>query len=482
MLKNWVSFLLIGLIVATVMLALVLRLHKIDTIPYGYHVDELSDAVTVECLGTEGVDAHNNRYPLFGQLNYGTPKPATYMYPAVLWGKVFNYSVPSLRSLSVWFHFLGIGGLFLLARLLLGSRFALWVVFAAVVSCWLWVSSRVAFESLFAPTFFIWGLYFFFRRQNYLHWAIAGLFFALAMYSYPPMRLQLPLMLVTLFVYSLRKMKFSVLLWVVLTLCMVVPLIPMVQQILKGGEIQQRFNSISIAAPEYLKSLGKTNSSKDLLGIFIDNYKQHLSPDFLLFKGDPSLIHSSGHFGILSWLDMAALILCIGSLLMLLIKPLRKQSPWAVDAALLLLIIMNIFLGIVPSAFTNSELPNSLRIVGSWPFLCLLTGYFMWQLERWWWPLGLAVLLAGVLYFVSFSKMYFGTYQEESKGMFSFWTLDQANAAKTEDDWHKFMLMYRHHDYHFRYYLMHYRKDTCISTRQKWFRQAELLHAMNIFD
>lgn len=453
--------------------------YKIDSIPYGYHVDELSDAVTVECLGTEGVDAHDNHYPLFGQLNYGTPKPATYMYPAVGWGKVFGFSIPSLRCFSVVGHLMGIVGLFFLGRVLFGNMFGLWVAFAASISPWVWAPSRVAFESLFAPTFFIWGLYFFFRRTSPLYWALAGLFFACSMYSYPPMRLQVPLMVVTLGLYSLKKKKGSLASWASLGICLVLPLAPLVVKTL-NGEVQQRFNYISITAPGFLKAIGKTNSWKDILEIFISNYKLHLTPNFLLFKGDPSLIHSLGHFGILSWLDMTAILLIPISLLFLLIKPLRSENPWNKNRWFLLWVIFNIFLGIIPSALTNSELPNSLRIVGSWPFTCLLTGYGMWFLQRLWAPLGLAATLAGGVFVVSLMRVYFDVYPDESKGMFSFWTLEQANAAKTEEDWQKFMLMYHDQDYHFRYFLMHYRHDTCTSTRLKWERQRDLLERLHL--
>ncbi len=480
MIKTCVLRFSIVIMVITILASFILHFYKIDSIPYGYHVDELSDAVTVECLATEGVDAHDNHYPIFGQLNYGTPKPATYMYPAVLWGKVFNFTVPSLRSFSVAGHLLGIVGLFFLGRLFFGNTGGLWVVFAATISPWVWVSSRVAFESLLAPTFFIWGLYFFFRRQTYIHWALAGLFFAAAMYSYPPMRLQIPLMLLTLGVYSIRKMKISLSLVTVFCSFLIAPLIPLFMNILNAGEALQRFKSISISAPAFLKMIGKTDSFQDLLQIFLSNYQLHLTPQFLFLTGDPSLVHSTGHFGILSWLDLVALFAAFFFLGILLTKWGRERNPWVKDWMLLLWIVVNIFLGIIPSALTNSELPNSLRIVGSWPFVCLLTGYFMVQLQQRWCYLGVVLVLVGVLFFVSFQKVYFGQYQQESKGMFSFWTLDQANAAKTDEDWMKFMIMYRGQDYHFRYFLIHYRKDSCTSTRLKWEKQGDLLVSLHL--
>jgi hypothetical protein len=323
-------------------------------------------------------------------------------------------------------------------------------------------------------------MYFFFRRQNYFYWAIAGLLFCASMYTYPAMRLQVPIMLVTLWLYSLKTMKTSFSLWLVFAISFILPLLPLVVEIFQGSTVQHRFNQISIAAPEYLKAMGKTNSLKDLWDLFWTNYQLHLSPDFLFFKGDPSLVHSVGHFGILSWLDMGALTLCVIYFLMLFIKPLRSYSPWLKDYLFLTLLLSNIFLGIIPSALTNSEIPHALRVDGGWPFMCLLSGYVIYQLWNWCKPMLIVAIMVGIFYLYSFSKIYFGPYQEESKGMFSYWTKDQADAARTEEDWAKFKFIYQGQDYHFRYYLMHYKHQTCTATRIEWEKQRELLARLGL--
>ena len=154
-----------------------LAYYRLDRVPYGFHVDEFSGSVDVGCLATEGVDAHNISYPVFSYLYYGTPKPLTFLYPAILWSKFFGYSVASLRALTVTVHLFGIIGLFFLARLLLGWRYALLVITVASLSPWTWGLSRVAFESLFSSTFLIWGMYFFFRTPKVFSVGLSGLFF-----------------------------------------------------------------------------------------------------------------------------------------------------------------------------------------------------------------------------------------------------------------------------------------------------------------
>ena len=83
-----------------------------------------------------------------------------------------------------------------------GKAFAVAVVLAATCSPWAWVVTRVALESYFAPVFAIWGLYFLWRSSVWWDWALAGFLFACAMYTYPPARLQIPLMMATLVFYE----------------------------------------------------------------------------------------------------------------------------------------------------------------------------------------------------------------------------------------------------------------------------------------
>jgi len=413
------------------------------------------------------VDAHNTRYPFFANLNYGTPKPPTYLYPALIWARFFGYSVPSLRAFSVTVHLLGILGLFVLAKSLFGWRYAVLTAAVASFSPWAWVLSRVAFESLFAITFLIWGLFIFLKEPRYWRMVLAGIFLAGAMYSYPPIRLQTPLMLLPLIIYTRKQYHLSwkhiMLFGVVLALL----LVPLAQKTL-NGEVQQRFNQISIFSPEYLKTISASNNWLSLTKIFCTIYAMHFQKNFLFSKGDPSYVHSTRHFGILSWMDMAALGIGMIFLLMLLTKSGRKNNPLITHGHWLVFLIVCILIGVVPAALTNSEIPNSLRIMGSWPFMSLLSGYLLWQSCERWWGMWLLTLLITALFAFAFLKVYFQVYPQEAKGMFGYWTLEQANQLKTQEDWLKFVYLYRHDDYNARYFLMQYHGLSCTQSENLW--------------
>jgi hypothetical protein len=50
-----------------------------------------------------------------------------------------------------------------------------------------------------------------------------------------------------------------------------------------------------------------------------------------------------------------------------------------------------------------------------------------------------------------------------------------ALAARTEEDWRRFMLLHVNQDYHFQYYLMQYAGDTCSGSRNKWRKLRTML-------
>ena len=443
------------------------RFYNLENIPYGFQVDELGSAVTIQCLATEGVDATGARYPVFSYTHFGTPKPATYIYPGALWTKLFGFSIGSFRGLTAFFFIFGLLGLFLLCRLLIDRRYAFLVIFLASLSPWAWMFSRLSVESLLSPVYLIWGLYFFFRKEQWYNFLLAGIFLTFATYTYPPTRAQLPLMILPLLLFRrhFKGLRLSSMAIFIATLA--VMSLPLIIRTLDHS-LQERFNQISIFAPDYLKSIGKTNSLQDLLGIFISNYLLHFDFRFLFLTGDQSLMHSTQHFGELSWIDDLGLILMLLYAGLFLFKaPVEFLKK---DKALLLFFVINILIGILPAAFTQSNygLPHALRTIGAWPFVEMTSAYFIYRACEQWKYSFLIVLILGAFFITSFLKIYFGTYVQESQGQFSPWDKIIAKSAKTEEDWIKFVYILYPQDYTVRYYLMNYHKDSCTESEIRW--------------
>ena len=101
------------LILSLLVIVNLLRLYNIDDVPAGYHVDEYSAAVTTRCLGLEGTSAWGLKSGAFFSVAYGSPRPATYIWPGALIGRVFGFTVPVLRIMSALGVIFGILGIFL---------------------------------------------------------------------------------------------------------------------------------------------------------------------------------------------------------------------------------------------------------------------------------------------------------------------------------------------------------------------------------
>ena len=165
---------------------------------------------------------------------------------------------------------------------------------------------------------------------------LAGVCMACAMYSYPPTRLQAPLIVLLLIGYQIKQKRITLkslgMFFGVMLLCCV----PLVWGTLKGP-LLDRFNSISI--------LSTTSSLPDFLWTFIKNYGCHLTPQYLFLTGDRNYRHSTGHFGQLSWLDMLGLVTGL-ALLIILWKKQKRPSH------LVIFLLMAAASGVLPAALT----------------------------------------------------------------------------------------------------------------------------------
>jgi 4-amino-4-deoxy-L-arabinose transferase-like glycosyltransferase len=451
------------------------RFFALEQVPAGFQVDEVSSAVTLKCLATEGVTPRLGKPGLFIDLNYGSPKPPTYVYLGSIWVKVFGASIASMRIFSAVWGILAIVGMFFVAQAVGGFRLGVITALLATGSPWLWMFSRIAYESIAGLTFLVWGLFFFVRSSALRDGIFAGVLFSLAMYSYPPLRLQILLLLVPLVLYRRKKCEGCRSSLVVFLVALVVASLPLGWGTVHG-DLWGRFQQIGISSPEYLASIGKTNSLVDLSGIFIKNYLAHFDSRFLFVSGDPSFVNSTQRSGILGWAEILGLVfLLVAPLFFRNERPSPAQKTVRQALPFLFLCLIGILTGVAPAALTNYELPHALRSIGAWPFYILSAGLGLFFIAERCKHVLPGILALAILFSVVFLKDYFGDYALRSRWMFSPIGYDMARAAKTEEDWQRVMLVHVNQDYNFQYYLMQYAGDTCSGSRTKWRKLRAML-------
>ncbi len=486
-----------ALMVLVIVVVNVTRFIDLDKSPPGFHVDEMGAAVTSYCLATEGVDAKGISYPVFSDLNYGSPKPPTYIYPMALWLKVFGLSRASVRALSAMFIVLSILGLFIFGRLTVGWSYGLWAAFFASISPWIWTFSRIGYESSSCVTYLIWAMVFIACGPRTLYMIAAGFFLSCAMYAYPPMRVHVPLMLPFLIWYGTKKLNLKFKHFSIFFLSLFAFSIPLIIKVLNGS-LQQRFNELSIFAPEYWKTLGINHPGVwDYAYLFFNNMLKHFQPNFLFLHGDQAIVHSTQFSGEICWLGILTLIAGIIWILFKLLPCVsypRKRvsrisevnSSGNLDEHKTgcptktfghdntkknpspLFLFANIVIGIVPAALTYDGSPHALRSIGAWPFVILTLALIMYTISRDWpimLPLG---VITGMLFSFFYLKDYFQVYPKKSWGMFNTWSTEQAQAAKSEKDWLKFMIVNYGKDLNVRYYLMEREGVGCFESATIW--------------
>ncbi len=458
------------LIFTVIILAMTMRFFYLDNVPEGFSIDEITSSITIQCLATEGIDASNTPYPFFSDLGFGTPQTPVYIYPAVLWTKIFGFSITSFRAFTVFCFTLTLVGLFLLARRFWGWEYAVWVLLLASISPWTWFLSRLAYEPSMALFYFIWGTYFFFYPTTTWSMILSGLFFSACIYAYPPMQLFVPLILALLFVYKKYMQKITVSQLILFGVALFFSLLPFMIYLSSPSQTRW-FNEITILSASYWQLSQRTFSFSVLVLELLKNYFSEFNPGFLWRNAHgEKFTYTSTHFGLLGWLEALSLISGIFFMIKHFLIRRKNLEPTLINRPYCFFLIVGIVIGIIPVAFINPiyGVPSGNRVMGAWAFAYLFFGYWIWVTVKRWPRLVHLYSLTALLFTSIFFHFYFTQYRRESIGLFRPIPKYYAKSAKTEEDWTKFMLRYRFENLTCRLYMMMYHGDSCSSSYVQW--------------
>ncbi|HEY5958048.1 MAG TPA: hypothetical protein VIV60_15905, partial [Polyangiaceae bacterium] len=480
---------------------LVVRFCGLDVSPPGFWMDESWPASHAMCLAETGKNADGVPWPLYSNACGGGHHPLTLLAFDVAWLKFFGTSRAAFRAVAAFWIEVTCLGIFVLARDLAAivpdtheraaqaKRVFPWLALtAAVISPWGFQFSRVAWEGPLAPAFMVLALMSLLRmRRSSLHsyrWAIAcGLFCALSMSTYPPLRATVPLVMA--WVGSLlwlagnsglfrRQFTKRLTVAAISTFVCLTPTLVMLWK----GDINGRMNDVLVSNPTWVRDhRGIYDRNTFIIKTFLDNITAHLQPSYLFIHGDTNPRHSSQLIGELSPLDMLALAISAITLGVIAIRILRQRSdsvrlePWNISAhsrwfiGIALAAVVCGFFGVLPSALTYESIPHALRSIGAWPFVALFTAAVLalaWRVCAWVPPV-VALVTAGYscyflpAYFHTFDRVNGGTYFPEITEAIRRGRLahpPKSVAAVVSEDLGMI-------DEVLRYYLMHDGKMTC---------------------
>ncbi|HEV2339533.1 MAG TPA: glycosyltransferase family 39 protein [Patescibacteria group bacterium] len=368
--KHFFTFFLLCILA----LGLFLRTYRLDSVPFGFFCDEAAIGYNAYTILTKGTDQYNISFPVFFR-SFGDYKSPVEIYSTVPSILLFGLNEFSVRVVSALYGVLAIFGLYLLTKILLQDRQqneipSFFASLLLAISPWFVHLSRITMEG-FAPyvCFTVFGTYCYIRSRG-KSWLLvaAAVCFALAMYSYFPSRIFIPLFVIALLcIYRYVPNKPS--LWLAIIGIIIIAAYPFVQTFLDGS-LFARWDAVNI--------FNQQQKNESVLQHIAINYIRHFSSDFLFLKGD---IDMPGQFitrqsvrgiGELYWFQLPLLL--IGSWYLI-----RKRTKTS------LLLLAWFLLYPTGSIFTTSESPYATRsVIGVIPFsiLSAIGGWYFFTLIK----------------------------------------------------------------------------------------------------
>lgn len=456
----------------------VLRFVALEQSPPAFFSDEFRAALHHICLAELGISGYGEPWPTFVPGAGGGLYTPPFLYIGALWVKIFGPTIASCRALAAAFTLLSTLGVACVARRAAGDRVAVWAFLAAALSPWAFQFARIAWDPPMAPAFLIWAVFFWLARAHRLQLICAGALFGLALHSYPPTRIQAPLVFAVLGVWALyrRTLKLShVLLFGIAGVLVAYPVIKgTLDGSLNGrGQGEAIFNQVFIT-----RGRGIYDGWFYVLQAGFDNLAAHFHPTFLFLIGDRNYRHSTEHFGVFGLLDDLALAVVAWWLLKMFLQHggLRGRAgsskaevavsgePFAREWRLAAFAVIGYVLGILPAALCWSGVPHALRAIGAAPFLALATGVVLNAASRAARRFSPFALTVGTVHALLFGYIFFVMYPELPK--VRDWYDGHVNDVMMDPkfDPKARRAFIRANPEGFRYYSIAYRGETCASS------------------
>lgn len=326
-------------LIAVLILAAVLRFYHLGSNPPSPYWEEAAIGYDAYSILKTGKDFHGNSWPLVAFESFGDYKPSLYFYAAVPSVAIFGLNTFAVRFPSALFGTLTVLLVYLLIK---ERRLALVAALLLAISPWHLQLSRAGFEANLGLFLLVLGVF----------WSPA---LALSMYAYHANRILAPLLFLVLAATG-RIKKF----WKN-SLVLLVLILPILWQF-NSPVIRQRFSETSAFAT--LEPIIKSNQLIAADGggtiarlvhhrywqysqIFLTNYFNHFSFNYLFLQGDSNPRHSIQTVGGLYLIQLPFLL--YGLLLSL-----KKRTKTD------LMLLAWLFLAPIPAALTLAS-PHALR-------------------------------------------------------------------------------------------------------------------------
>lgn len=367
-------------LILIILLFLITRLSRIDSIPSSVYWDEASIGYNAYSVLTTGKDEWGETLPLHFRA-FGEFKLPVYVYSVVIFEFFLGLNTLAVRLPSVVFGLLAVIGLYLLVLELTKQKsVALLSSFLFSITPWFFIFSRTGYEAVAGLSLFIWAIYLLIKSvENKKLLLVSTILFIGSAYSYNSFRILTPIVLGFGFLYLLlgtSKLRLSKKQFVTVALSFLI----LIASALPLYKLYRQDSGLS-----RLQAVG---DSKNI----VLNYFENFSPKFLFVTGDTNPRSQVPGKSQLYFIDAIFLIfgiLYIG----------KSKNPKLYYILGLLLVAP------IPAAITK-ENPHALRSILMPPILSIITALGIYYISR-----SQKLLIAVVVgVYLIFFQMYFANF------------------------------------------------------------------------
>lgn len=376
-----------------ILLAFLLRLYKVTSIPPSLNWDETSIAYNAYSILKTGKDEWGKVLPLHFK-SFGEYKLPAQIYASIPGILIFGLNEFGVRITPVVYGTITVFLVYLLVvELSFKKKIAIFATFFIAISPWHIQLTRGSFESSFSLFWFLLGLIYLLKflnektydarsRGKYLVFSMLPL--VISIYTYNTARVFTPIFL-AIVVIIFFKIFWSIKSWSIpaglFFVSLIIPLVPFVL----SGEASARYKLVSITDDaglvpriEERRNLSKLpNLVTKLIHnrytynsyYFAKNYLSHFTPSFLIINGAGHKQHHVQGVGQLYWIQLPLLIYGFYILLRKKSQTLKILIPWLLVA-------------FIPVSMTNDSIPNALRTLISVPVYQIFTAVGLYYLLK----------------------------------------------------------------------------------------------------
>lgn len=290
-----------SLIFLIILLAGVLRLYKISSVPPSLSWDEASIGYDALSIAQTGKDQWGFSFPLAFK-SFGEYKYPFHIYTTALFVKLLGLNELSVRLGSALLGIFNVFLLYLFVKVLTKNKtLALLSSLLLAVSPWNIQFSRVSWETNYTLLFFLSGLILFFKglsRKKILPIIFSYLLFGLSLFTYNAAKVFIPPFLLGLnliYFKDIRKIGYKMIIPFAIFIALLC--LNIFNTNLSG---LNRYNQLGFETDRVVATYAYKVSHIYKLGwieVAFKQYLAHFSPKFLFVSGDPNPRHSTQGVG-----------------------------------------------------------------------------------------------------------------------------------------------------------------------------------------